>query len=122
MAKVYATESANRACYNALQMLGGYGYTKDFPIERYARDARITTIYEGTSEIQRLIISRRDPSRPFGLNRTEEPMSKNKQITLQQAAEIVKNGSSLTFPASPSGGGPLPSSTNSSASSAATCT
>nr|WP_321467176.1 acyl-CoA dehydrogenase family protein [uncultured Desulfobulbus sp.] len=58
MAKVYATESANRACYNALQMLGGYGYTTDFPIERFARDARITTIYEGTSEIQRLIISR----------------------------------------------------------------
>ncbi|MGE4558846.1 MAG: acyl-CoA dehydrogenase family protein [Desulfobulbus sp.] len=58
MAKMYATESANRACYNALQMLGGYGYTKDFPIERYARDARITTIYEGTSEIQRLIVSR----------------------------------------------------------------
>ncbi len=57
MAKMYATESANRACYNALQMLGGYGYTQDFPIERYARDARITTIYEGTSEIQRLIIS-----------------------------------------------------------------
>ncbi|MDD2467215.1 MAG: acyl-CoA dehydrogenase family protein [Desulfobulbus sp.] len=58
MAKVYATESANRACYNALQILGGYGYTQDFPIERFARDARITTIYEGTSEIQRLIISR----------------------------------------------------------------
>jgi alkylation response protein AidB-like acyl-CoA dehydrogenase len=58
MAKVYATESANRACYNAMQMLGGYGYTQDFPIERYARDVRITTIYEGTSEIQRLIISR----------------------------------------------------------------
>ena len=58
MAKMYATESANRACYNALQILGGYGYTQDFPVERYARDARITTIYEGTSEIQRLIISR----------------------------------------------------------------
>ncbi|MDR2550796.1 MAG: acyl-CoA dehydrogenase family protein [Desulfobulbus sp.] len=58
MAKMFATESANRACYNALQMLGGYGYTQDFPIERYARDARITTIYEGTSEIQRLIVSR----------------------------------------------------------------
>ncbi len=58
MAKVFATESANRACYNALQMLGGYGYTNDFPIERYTRDARITTIYEGTSEIQRMIISR----------------------------------------------------------------
>jgi len=58
MAKLYATESANRACYAAMQMLGGYGYTKDFPIERITRDARITSIYEGTSEIQRLIISR----------------------------------------------------------------
>jgi alkylation response protein AidB-like acyl-CoA dehydrogenase len=58
MAKLFATEAANRACYEALQMLGGYGYTRDFPVERYARDARITTIYEGTSEIQRLIISR----------------------------------------------------------------
>jgi len=58
MAKVYATESANKACYDALQILGGYGYTSDFPIERYARDVRITTIYEGTSEIQRLIIAR----------------------------------------------------------------
>ncbi|MCL1980100.1 MAG: acyl-CoA dehydrogenase family protein [Proteobacteria bacterium] len=58
MAKMLATESANRACYNAMQMLGGYGYTQDFPIERYTRDARITTIYEGTSEIQRLIVSR----------------------------------------------------------------
>ena len=58
MAKVFATETANQACYEAMQILGGYGYTQDFPIERYARDARITTIYEGTSEIQRLIISR----------------------------------------------------------------
>ena len=58
MAKVFATEAANRACYDAMQILGGYGYTCDFPVERYARDARITTIYEGTSEIQRLIISR----------------------------------------------------------------
>lgn len=58
MAKMYATEAANRACYEALQILGGYGYTKDFPVERYSRDARVTTIYEGTSEIQRLIIAR----------------------------------------------------------------
>ncbi len=58
MAKVYATESANKACYDAMQILGGYGYTKDFPIERYARDVRVTSIYEGTSEIQRLIIAR----------------------------------------------------------------
>lgn len=58
MAKLFATESANKACYDALQMLGGYGYTNDFPIERFARDVRVTTIYEGTSEIQRLIIAR----------------------------------------------------------------
>jgi alkylation response protein AidB-like acyl-CoA dehydrogenase len=58
MAKVYATESANKACYDAIQMLGGYGYTQDFPVERFYRDVRVTTIYEGTSEIQRLIIAR----------------------------------------------------------------
>jgi alkylation response protein AidB-like acyl-CoA dehydrogenase len=58
MAKLFATESANKACYQAMQILGGYGYTKDFPIERFTRDVRITSIYEGTSEIQRLIISR----------------------------------------------------------------
>jgi alkylation response protein AidB-like acyl-CoA dehydrogenase len=58
MAKMYATEAANNACYKAIQILGGYGYTRDFPVERYARDARITSIYEGTNEIQRVIISR----------------------------------------------------------------
>ncbi len=58
MAKLYATEAANRACYEAMQIYGGYGYTGEFPVERYSRDARITTIYEGTSEIQRLIIAR----------------------------------------------------------------
>jgi alkylation response protein AidB-like acyl-CoA dehydrogenase len=58
MAKLFATEAANRACYEALQVFGGYGYTKEFPVERYSRDARLTTIYEGTSEIQRLIIAR----------------------------------------------------------------
>jgi alkylation response protein AidB-like acyl-CoA dehydrogenase len=58
MAKMFASEAANRACYSAIQMLGGYGYIRDYPVERYARDARITTIYEGTSEIQRVIIAR----------------------------------------------------------------
>ena len=58
MAKLFATEAANKACYEAMQIFGGYGYTRDFPVERYTRDARITTIYEGTSEIQRLIIAR----------------------------------------------------------------
>lgn len=58
MAKLFASEKANAACYTALQLLGGNGYSSEFPLERMARDARITTIYEGTSEIQRVIISR----------------------------------------------------------------
>ncbi len=58
MAKLYATETANRACYDAMQILGGYGYSREYPLERMARDARVCTIYEGTSEIQRMIIAR----------------------------------------------------------------
>ncbi|MFN0262527.1 acyl-CoA dehydrogenase family protein [Tepidamorphus sp. 3E244] len=58
MAKLYASEAAQRATYTALQLHGGAGYIADLPLERYARDARITTIYEGTSEVQRLIIAR----------------------------------------------------------------
>ncbi len=58
MAKLFASEVANRAAYEAVQIHGGYGYLQDFPVERYARDARVLTIYEGTSEIHRLIVSR----------------------------------------------------------------
>lgn len=58
MAKLHATETANEACYTALQLMGGVGYTTEYPLERLARDARVTTIYEGTSEIQRVIIAR----------------------------------------------------------------
>ncbi|OUS40517.1 acyl-CoA dehydrogenase [Oleispira antarctica] len=58
MAKLFASEKANKACYTALQLMGGNGYIKDYPLERYSRDVRITTIYEGTSEIQRIIIAR----------------------------------------------------------------
>ncbi|WP_207063180.1 acyl-CoA dehydrogenase family protein [Motiliproteus sp. SC1-56] len=58
MAKLFASEKANDACYTALQLLGGYGYMQEYPLERYARDVRITSIYEGTSEVQRLIIAR----------------------------------------------------------------
>jgi butyryl-CoA dehydrogenase len=57
MAKVFASEMANRAAYQALQIHGGYGYMKEFPVERYYRDARVFTLYEGTSEIQRTVIS-----------------------------------------------------------------
>jgi alkylation response protein AidB-like acyl-CoA dehydrogenase len=59
MAKLFASEACNRIAYKALQIFGGYGYIKDFAVERFFRDARITTLYEGTSEIQRLVIARR---------------------------------------------------------------
>ncbi len=58
MAKLYASEVAVRAANEAVQVLGGYGYIKDYPAERYYRDAKLTTIGEGTSEIQRLVIAR----------------------------------------------------------------
>src|SRR5918999_3375753 len=58
MAKLYASSVARRQTAEAIQVLGGYGYTKEFPVERYYRDAKITEIYEGTSEIQRLVIAR----------------------------------------------------------------
>lgn len=58
MAKLYASEMAGRVTTKALQVYGGYGYCKDYPAERHFRDARITEIYEGTSEIQRLVIAR----------------------------------------------------------------
>jgi alkylation response protein AidB-like acyl-CoA dehydrogenase len=57
MAKVFASEMANKVAYLALQIHGGYGYMKEFPVERYYRDVRVFTIYEGTSEIQRKVIA-----------------------------------------------------------------
>ena len=57
-AKLFASVAANEVTYEAVQVLGGQGYMKDHPVERYYRDARVTEIYEGTSEIQRLVISR----------------------------------------------------------------
>ncbi|MDF1563446.1 MAG: acyl-CoA dehydrogenase family protein [Deltaproteobacteria bacterium] len=58
MAKVFASEKALAACNEAVQIHGGFGYVNEFPVERYLRDVRVTTIYEGTSEIQRLVIAR----------------------------------------------------------------
>jgi len=58
MAKLYASEAANRVAAAALQIHGGYGYLKDFPVERHYRDARVLTLYEGTSEIHRIVIGR----------------------------------------------------------------
>jgi len=58
MAKLFASEMCNKVCYDALQIHGGNGYIREYPIEKLYRDARVTSIYEGTSEIQRLVISR----------------------------------------------------------------
>jgi butyryl-CoA dehydrogenase len=58
MAKLFASETARNVAIRAVQMLGGYGYTKDYPVERYLRDIIGTTLYEGTSEVQRIVISR----------------------------------------------------------------
>jgi alkylation response protein AidB-like acyl-CoA dehydrogenase len=58
MAKLFASETSNRVCDKAVQIHGGYGYIDEFPVERYLRDARVQTIYEGTSEIQRIVIAR----------------------------------------------------------------
>jgi alkylation response protein AidB-like acyl-CoA dehydrogenase len=59
MAKLFASEMVNRVAYQAVQIHGACGYSREYPVERYYRDARVTTIYEGTSEIQRLVIARK---------------------------------------------------------------
>ena len=58
MAKLFTAEMCMEVCTEALRIHGGYGYSKEYNVERYYRDARVTTIYEGTSEIQRTIIAR----------------------------------------------------------------
>jgi alkylation response protein AidB-like acyl-CoA dehydrogenase len=58
MAKLFASETASTVTDLAVQIHGGYGYSKSYPVERYYRDARVTRIYEGTSEIQRVVIAR----------------------------------------------------------------
>jgi alkylation response protein AidB-like acyl-CoA dehydrogenase len=58
MAKLFATEMGERVCRNAIQILGGYGYSREYPVERIYRDVRLMTIGEGTSEVQRMVIAR----------------------------------------------------------------
>jgi acyl-CoA dehydrogenase len=58
MAKLYASDAAMEITTNAVQIFGGYGYSREYPVERMMRDAKITQIYEGTNEVQRLVISR----------------------------------------------------------------
>ena len=80
-AKLFASEMARRQTAEAIQILGGYGYTKEFPVERYYRDAKITEIYEGTSEIQRLVIARSILGRQV---REDEEPDRRSEATRQQ--------------------------------------
>ena len=58
MAKAFASDTSMSVTVDAVQLLGGYGYTKDFPVERFLRDAKVTQIYEGTNQVQRVVIAR----------------------------------------------------------------
>jgi len=58
MSKVFATDTAMKVTTDAVQLFGGYGYCRDYPVEKYMRDAKITQIYEGTNQVQRIVISR----------------------------------------------------------------
>jgi alkylation response protein AidB-like acyl-CoA dehydrogenase len=58
MAKAFASDAAMAITIDAIQLLGGYGYTKEFPVERMMRDAKVTQIYEGTNQVQRVVIAR----------------------------------------------------------------
>jgi alkylation response protein AidB-like acyl-CoA dehydrogenase len=58
MAKCFASDVAMQVTTDAVQLLGGYGYSRDFPVERFMRDAKITQIYEGTNQVQRIVISK----------------------------------------------------------------
>jgi alkylation response protein AidB-like acyl-CoA dehydrogenase len=58
MAKAFASDAAMQITIDAVQILGGYGYTKDFPVERFLRDVKVTQIYEGTNQVQRVVIAR----------------------------------------------------------------
>ncbi|MFO0672897.1 MAG: acyl-CoA dehydrogenase family protein [Polyangiaceae bacterium] len=78
MAKVFASEAAVRICNEAVQIHGGYGYTREFAAERHLRDVRVTMIYEGTSEVQRIVIAR-------NVNRTSP-------LTGSEPAEVRKVG------------------------------
>jgi len=83
MAKLFASEMVNRVTAKAVQIHGGYGFTKEYPVERFYRDARVFTIYEGTSEIQRVVISNlifKDKRKPWGMTNVEGEIKESYQF------------------------------------------
>jgi alkylation response protein AidB-like acyl-CoA dehydrogenase len=84
-AKLFASEVARRQTAEAIQILGGYGYTKEFPVERYYRDAKVTEIYEGTSEIQRLVIAREILGRQAASDTVSQGLARQTSVPQGQA-------------------------------------
>ena len=114
-AKLFASEWRGGRPREAIQILGGYGYTKEFPVERYYRDAKITEIYEGTSEIQRLVIARSILGlRERELAQAEEPRGPRKPDEPVRLTKIYTRGGD-TGETSLGDGRASPSSTRSSA-------
>ena len=99
-AKLFASEMARRQTAEAIQVLGGYGYTKEFPVERYYRDAKITEIYEGTSEIQRLVIARSDPRAPAprGARASGHPLVARVRLSLLVPSPVGELGEDEPVP------------------------
>jgi len=85
MAKVFATDTAMRVTTDAVQLFGGYGYCRDYPIEKYMRDAKITQIYEGTNQVQRLVIGR-------ALTREYKGISKELDVRIEHFPEFEGGG------------------------------
>ncbi len=91
MAKLFATDTAMEVTTHAVQLFGGYGYVKDYPIEKYMRDAKITQIYEGTNEIQKLVISRYLIKESVNLSYLEKYIPTETQYVYQDGAQTDSN-------------------------------
>ena len=96
MCKLFATDTAMEVTTDAVQIFGGYGYMRDYPIEKYMRDAKITQIYEGTNQVQRMVVARSLVKESLGLKHLLDYIPKeiqkgvNDPETLQKLAEEAK--------------------------------
>ena len=91
MCKVFATDVAMKVTTEAVQLFGGYGYCKDYPIEKYMRDAKITQIYEGANQIQKLVIARNLIKEANGLAHLEEFIPVEEQSVYQEEEPAPKS-------------------------------
>ena len=100
MSKFFATETAMDVTTHAVQLFGGYGYMRDYPIEKYMRDAKITQIYEGTNEIQRLVIARQLQRSVAELSKQLDPyIPRETQYVLQEGELSEEDKERYSVPA-----------------------